>query len=396
MTEHFSFSKRTNWDIGSNDLVKAYEQLKGKGVSIIDLTLSNPTQCGIAYPQESILRSFATAKNLVYEPNAKGLLKARQQVVKYYEERGILVSPEQILLTSSTSEAYSFIFRLLANVNDRILFPQPSYPLFQCLTELNDVRIGYYPLVYDKSWDIDFEELRGNVDATTKAVVLVNPNNPTGSFLRKHDVEDLNVFCKERGLAIICDEVFGDFIFEDRFAYAHLAGNKEVLTFTLSGLSKSMGLPQMKLAWIVVNGPVEVVQQALERLEIIADTYLSVATPSQQALEGWSTLRGSIQQSIQGRLERNVNFLKEYLTPIKFCELLKVDAGWYAILKIPANLSEDEWCQEFLLKDHVYTHPGYFFDFDSEAFIVLSLLPREDQFQEGIRRILRRVEDSLS
>jgi aspartate/methionine/tyrosine aminotransferase len=396
MSDHFPFSKRTNWQIGSNNLIKAYEELKGKGVSLIDLTLSNPTQCGLVYPQESILQSFQNPQNLVYKPDAKGLLKAREQVVRYYEGKGVLVSPDQILLTSSTSEGYSFIFRLLANVDDRILFPQPSYPLFQCLVELNDLRIGYYPLVYHKKWEVDFEELRGNVDETTKAIVLVNPNNPTGSFLKRDDIGDLNIFCKERGLAIICDEVFGDFIFEEESSYKTLAGNKEVLSFTMGGLSKALGLPQMKLAWIVVNGPSEIVQEAMARLEIIADTYLSVNTPSQQALESWFPFQTKIQTMIQERLDRNLSFLKEYFLPINFCELLHVEAGWYAVVKIPTHLSEDEWCQEFLSKDHVFVHPGYFFDFDCEAYIILSLLPREDQFQEGLRRLVQRIEDNIS
>ena len=389
------FAKRTDWPLSSNRITVAMEDLRRDGAAVLDLTESNPTRCGFAFPNEMILKSLGNEDNLRYEPLPQGSVRAREAVGGYYMAKGFDVSVENIILTSSTSEAYSYLFRLLVNAGERVLFPRPSYPLFQFLGDLNDVHLDFYTLTYTDRWGMDFDQIRRNIQTDTRALVLVNPNNPTGSFVAKKEKEWLNALCRERNLSIICDEVFGDFPLDPTAQGVSLVNNGDVLTFVLGGLSKTLGLPQMKLSWIILSGPAALVKTARERLEIIADTYLSVSAPVQNSLERWLPLKDQIQGGMKARLERNLQFLKERVRGGP-CRLFEPEGGWYAVLKIPATLSEEEWVLQFLQEDHVFVHPGYFFDFDDEAFIVVSLLPPEEVFEAGIDRVSKRIINSNS
>ncbi len=394
MSNTFAFSRRTEWAFGSNQISQAREDLRRRGVEVLDLTESNPTRCGLAYPSRALLSSLSHKANLLYEPSPQGSPQAREAVRQYYKGRGLDVPIERIVLTSSTSEGYSYLFRLLANPGEEVLFPKPSYPLFQFLADLNDVRLNYYSLIYDGRWHVDLRHLEGSLSALSKALVVVNPNNPTGSFLQKNEWEALQANRAFRNLAFICDEVFWDFTLEAG-DHVSLVNSHGPLTFTLGGLSKALALPQMKLSWIVISGPEDLVEQSRKRLEIIADTYLSVNTPVQNALTRWLPLSDTIQRGVMKRIQGNLNFLKKNVqgTP---CQFLKAEGGWYAVLRIPNTISEEEWALKFLKEDHVFIHPGYFFDFDREAFMVASLLPREKVFQDGIKRVLSRVQRETS
>jgi len=309
----------------------------------------------------------------------------RATICDYYREEGFTLSPEQIFLTSSTSEAYSYLFRLLTNAGDKFLFPKPSYPLFSFLGDLNDVEFNFYPLVYEQEWRIDLEKIKGMIDKKTKGLVLVNPNNPTGSFVQESERISLNKICG-RDMSIISDEVFWDFAWNNKIPRVSLVNNHDVLTFILGGLSKTLALPQMKLSWIIINGPKDLVKEASGRLEVIADTYLSVNTPAQQALKTWMPMRRDIQGQIKKRLQENMSCLER-----NGCRVLNTQGGWYAILELPSSKNEEEWLLEFLNKDRVLVHPGYFFDFENEPCVILSLLPPCSVFEEGLKRIVKRI-----
>jgi len=393
MTNSFHFSQRTNWELSSNKITTVVDSLKKDNVGIINLTESNPTQCGFGYPKR-ILKSLYDKKNFVYAPDAQGLLEARRAICEYYNAQQLDVRPEQIFLTSSTSEAYSYLFRLLADPDDEFLFPRPSYPLFQFLGDLNDITLGFYPLRYLNQWVIDFEALDDLLTAKTKGVVLVNPNNPTGSFIKAYELEALNQICQKHHLSIICDEVFHDFSFSTHQKYLSLVNNKSVLTFVLSGLSKTLGLPQMKLSWIVMSGPDSLVEDAKKRLEVIADTYLSVNTPVQQACGSWLKYHRDLQQQILKRIRQNLHLLQNFASKGIY-QLLNAEGGWYAVLKLFPNHKEEEIVLECLDRDHVFIHPGYFFDFPDEPYLVLSLLPQEDIFEKGVLRVLSRISQNF-
>jgi len=395
MPDNLIFSRRTDWELSLNELVASCQQLKENNVPVLDLTASNPTACGFSYPPQ-ILKGLSTKENLNYDPAPRGLLRARKAVVQYYASKGISLSSQQIFLTSSTSEAYSYLFRLLVNPGERIFFPQPSYPLFQFLADMNDVEMDRYPLIYDDGWKIDFNQLNERITPDTKALVLVNPNNPTGSFVKKHELTLLNDLCSRTNIPLISDEVFGDFSFEESEDYVSLINNNEALTFVLGGLSKTLGLPQMKLSWIVMSGPQNLVEKAQERLEVIADTFLSVNTPAQNALDQWLPLREGIQKEIKARLKQNLEFIQKQAALTSSCQLLKSEGGWYVILRIPKTRTEEEWALKLLNKYHVFVHPGYFFDFHEDAHVVISLLPPHNVFQEGVERILSRIEQEVS
>ena len=333
------FSHRTDWSFASNPLMLRLKELKERNVKILDLTESNPTRAGFSYPGKEILRSLSKPANMLYQPEPFGGLKAREAICKMYKRQGLCVVPSQVVLTSSTSEAYSFLFRLLLNPQEAVLFPRPSYPLFDFLAQLNDVKMQHYPLAYQQGWGVDGQGLKSLRTEKTKALVVVSPNNPTGSFVKEKELAVINQFCQERGLAIISDEVFLDYVFdEEKVKVKSLADNKSVLTFTLGGLSKSLGLPQMKLSWIVVSGPQEEVQEALKRMEIIADTYLSVNTPSQNALDDWFLQKEKIQKQIKKRAEKNRKTLKDALSKTSF-KLLHAEGGWYAIVRLADEVS---------------------------------------------------------
>ena len=382
------FSSRTNWTLAPNQLTKRLSALEQSGTEILDLTESNPTQVGFQYSSDVILSSLTDSKNLSYQPSPLGIREARETVAEYYNAKGASVHPDQILLTASTSEAYSAIFRLIANPGERVLMPRPSYPLFHFLTGLNDVELDPYTLTYHKTWRIDFDGIRKSFKPKTKAIVLVNPNNPTGSFVKKDELVKLNQFAEGNQLCIISDEVFADFQWEKKTdGLTTLAGNHQSLTFTLSGISKVLGLPQMKISWIVVSGPKELVRQSIERLEIILDTYLSVNAPAQNALHHWMQLKDRMQKQILKRVLSNRSFLQKSGQ----LEMLEADAGWYAVLKLPKKKSEEDWAIEILEKDHVLVHPGYFYDFQEEPFIVVSLLVDPSVFEAAITKISKRV-----
>lgn len=383
------FSSRTRWELSPNQLSLRLEKRRRAGLPILDLTESNPTGCEISYPSDEILAALSSPGSLIYEPSPKGLLEARVAIARYYAERGAKVDPEQIIMTASTSEAYAFIFRLLANPQDRIVVPRPSYPLIDFLATLNDVHIDPYPLRYERGWRIDFGTLAGSVSDRSRAILLVNPNNPTGSFLQRGERDSLVEFCRVRELAIVSDEVFADYAFvPNRDRVETMAGTREALTFALGGISKLLGLPQMKLAWICASGPVDLLNRALGRLEVIADTYLSVNTPAQRALPRWLALCDELTQQIRTRVLMNRRYLIDpsQASPVYTC--LDAEGGWYSVLRIPEIESEERLVLELLDSEGVLVHPGYFYDFDTDGYLVVSLLPPTPIFQCGIDRML--------
>lgn len=376
-------SSRLRWDLAPNRLTRLLDERRSAGAAILDLTESNPTAAGFAYPSDQILAALADPRALLYQPAAAGLPSARAAVSEYYSGR---VSPDRILLTASTSEAYAFVFKLLADPGDEVLVPRPSYPLFDFLAALDSVRVVQYPLVYHNSWTVDFEALAQSITSRTRAIVLVNPNNPTGSFLKQAELAELIALCRDRSLAIISDEVFSDYALEPGPQLVRsLRGVDEVLTFCLSGLSKVAALPQLKLGWIVTSG------LAFERLELIADTYLSVSAPVQWAAPTLLALRAQLQNQILARVRANRTFLANQIGPTSPWRLLATEGGWYAILEAPRIQTEEEWVLSLLANDGVLVQPGFFFDFEREAFLVLSLLTPEDVFRDGVRRILARI-----
>jgi len=358
---------------------------------ILDLTESNPSRCKFQSLDRSLVKSLGKKENLEYRPEPKGLESSREAIQKYYQERRIKISSNQLFLTSSTSEAYSFLFRLLANAGDHVLFPTPSYPLFQFLVDINDLEMGTYSLKADDQWQIDFEDLEASITAKTKIIVLVNPNNPTGSYMKADELEKLNEICLQNRLCLLSDEVFWDYSFGPDNQGVSLMQNVTVPSFVLGGISKTLGLPQMKLSWIAMDGPTEFISEASQRLEIISDTYLSVNTPTQNALADWMQKRPKIQDEIRQRLNDNRARLISEIKNDEVLSLCHGEGGWYSILKIPSTYSEEEWVLKFLREDQVYVHPGYFFDFENQAHIVVSLLTPSDTFQKGIQKILKRI-----
>ncbi len=388
------FSSRFKWNLESNQLALLIDEKRRVGARILDLTESNPTRAGFDYPAEEILAALAQPAAMLYEPAPRGLIVARQAVTGYYAERGFSVDPEHVHLTTGASEAYSYLFKLLADQHQSVLIPQPSYPLFEFLAALEGVDLRPYELsyVHDLGWRIDFDSVERAITSETRAIIVVSPNNPTGSFIKLHEVGRLNAICAERGLALIVDEVFGDYGFDaDDARAASLVSNDAALTFVMSGLSKILALPQMKLGWIVTNGPAGLRDEAIERLDLIADTFLSVGAPVQHAAPAWLQLRRPLQDQILNRARGNLNWLEQRLddSPLR---LLRVEGGWYATLELPRHLSEEDWVLTLLEKDDVLAHPGYFFDFPREAFLVLSLLPRVEIFCEAVNRIFARIE----
>jgi aspartate/methionine/tyrosine aminotransferase len=326
---------------------------------------------------------------LDYDPQPQGLVTAREAVSHYYRDEHEVfdLDPESLVLTTSTSEGYSYVFRLLCNVGDEILVPKPSYPLFEFLSDLQDVKLVPYPLIYDHGWQIDFPSLYKAVSHHTRAVVVVHPNNPTGSFVSDQERRDLNAFCREYDLAIIADEVFLDYP-HDGASRASFTTKSDVLTFTLSGLSKVSGLPQMKIAWIAATGPDVSRKQALARLEVIADTYLSMNAPIQYATETLLALRKNIQPLLLDRVRTNREELDHQLAKQKVCQRLAVDGGWYAVLRIPVTQTDEELAIELLRRYAVYVHPGHFYDFPNDGYLVVSLITPPEDFRRGIGHVL--------
>jgi alanine-synthesizing transaminase len=383
------FSKRTDWKLTPNRFTEVQRELRAAGREVVDLTVSNPTRVGLHYDAESILSSLSRREALDYDPQPKGPASARQAVASYYREQdgGSVVDPETIILTTSTSEGYSYVFRLLCNPDDEVLVPKPSYPLFEFLADLQDVTLTSYPLLYDHGWQIDFPSLARAVNPRTRAVVVVNPNNPTGSYVSASEQTQLNSFCREHGLAVIADEVFLDYP-HDRSPRPSFVHNQEALTFTLSGVSKISGLPQMKLAWIAVSGPAAAVGTAMDRLEIIADTYLSMNAPIQLAAPALLDQRKTIQPAILDRVRGNLAELDRQLAQQKTSQRLQLDGGWYAVLRVPVTRSDEELAIALLRQSSVLVHPGHFYDFPTDGYLIISLLTPPDEFREGARHIL--------
>jgi len=377
------FSRRTNWNTEESELARAHRLRVGAGLPIADLTASNPTRCGFAY-SASLLEELADPRALVYDPQPRGSLCAREAVCRYYADRGSLVRPEQVILTTSTSEAYSFLFRLLCDPGSEVVVAQPGYPLFDFLAVLDDVTLKAAPLVYDHGWQIDAEGFRRAITPATRAIVLVHPNNPTGHFTKPSEAEELARLCREFDLSLIVDEVFLDYGFKEA-GRSFAAGLDKVPLFVVSGLSKIAGLPQMKAAWIVATGPEQTA--ALDRLEVIADTFLSMNAPVQWALPGWLERRGEIQRQIRSRTAANLAELDRQLASLPAVNRLDVEGGWYAVLRIPA-LGPDEQTVLALLDAGVWVHPGYFFGFPPSGWLVVSLLGPEREFSTGVTALI--------
>jgi aspartate/methionine/tyrosine aminotransferase len=384
------FSSRTDWKLTHNRFTQTLEEVRATGAKILDLTLSNPTRAGLHYDEPAILKALAAPQAIDYDPQSKGLREAREAVAAYYREGHDVsgVDPEQLILTTSTSEGYSFVFRLLCNPGDELLVPKPSYPLFEFLADLEDVKLVSYPLIYDHGWQMDFPSMEKAVTSRTRAVVVVHPNNPTGSYVHAHELELLNAFCREHDMALIADEVFLDYAHDGKERQS-FATNREVLTFTLSGLSKIAALPQMKVAWVMTSGPEAESSAALARLEIIADTYLSMNAPIQWATPVLLGQRGSIQKQLRDRVLANLAELDRQLATQKACQRLSLEGGWYAILRVPVTKSDEELAIELLRERSVLVHPGHFYDFPSDGYLVLSLITPEAEFREAMRRVLR-------
>jgi aspartate/methionine/tyrosine aminotransferase len=358
------------------------------GAAILDLTESNPTHAGFSYPEE-IVQALADPRALRYDPQPAGSLAAREAVCRYYAETGHTVAPDQVVLTASTSEAYQYLFKLLADPGDEVLVPRPSYPLFEYLATMESLHVVSYPLVYHGGWSIDCGALAAAVTGRTRAIVLVNPNNPTGSFLKRDELR----FLQSLGRTLISDEVFADYAFtEDVRRVRTLAATTETLSFSMSGLSKIAGLPQMKLGWIAISGPAAESAEAMEKLEWIADTYLSVSTPVQQAAPRLLELGKGIQTQIAARVRANLAWLQSAIAADSPCRILTVEGGWYATLQVPRIRREEEWALDLLEQDNVLVQPGFFFDFESEAFLVLSLLTEPHTFREGGCLLLARID----
>jgi alanine-synthesizing transaminase len=385
------FSDRTNWKLTRNRLTEALDEARSSGARVLDLTISNPTRVGLRYDEQAVLQSLASPHAMDYDPQPKGLPSARAAVAAYYQtSHGINLDPERLILTTSTSEGYSFVFRLLCNPGDEVLVPKPSYPLFEFLADLQDVKLVPYPLIYDHGWQMDFPSLEKVVTKRTRGVVVVHPNNPTGSFVHPQEQQSLNDFCREHELAVISDEVFLDYA-HDRAGQQSVASNQDVLTFTLSGVSKVSALPQMKVAWIVTSGPEAEVKAAQARLEVIADTYLSMNAPIQWAVPALLDQRKNIQEQLLERVLGNLAELDRQLTAQKACRRLTVEGGWYAVLRIPVTQTDEELAVDLLRRKSVLVHPGHFYDFPNDGYLVLSLITPRAEFTDGVRKLLEVV-----
>jgi alanine-synthesizing transaminase len=382
-------SHRLSWNAEENALTRALFARRAAGLEVLELTESNPTRAGLPRDEAALLAALNGPRTLSYEPDPKGLRAAREAVARYYADKGARVDPERIVLTASTSEAYSWLFKLLCDPGDQVLVPEPSYPLFGWLTALESVASVPYELRFDGEWHLEPGSLRTALDAAprARALLVVSPGNPTGAFLKEAERALLAQACRERGLALISDEVFADFAARpDPRRVATVAAHDDVLSFALSGLSKVAGLPQLKLSWCAVSGPVAEADRAVAQLELIADTFLSVGSPVQHAAAALLESRHSFQRALRERLERNLRALHAARPDGAPWDVLPAEGGWSAILSVPRARSEEAWALA-LLEAGVLAHPGYFFDFPSGAHLVLSLLPEEAIFAEAVARI---------
>jgi alanine-synthesizing transaminase len=386
------FSERVPSDLRQNRLADALADRRRQNRDVIDLTASNPTRAGFAYP-EGLLAPLADPRGLVYTPEPLGLVEARLAVVADFARRGLTVDADNLALTASTSEAYSLLFKVLCAPGDEVLIPRPSYPLFDHLTRLDAVTAIPYDLEYHTRWSVDLGSIEGAIGEKTRAVLIVSPNNPTGQFVETPEVDAIVRLAREHDLAIISDEVFADYPLETGSAPSgQLLRRHDVVGFTLGGLSKSIALPQAKLAWMAISGPQETLPAVRARLELACDTYLSVSTPIQLAAAELLERGSDVRRQVCERLAENYRTLKARAGDVRSCDVLKTEGGWYTVLRVPSIMAEEELVLALLEEDGVLVHPGYFFDFPREAFLVLSLLPPRDRFAEGVSRILRRFE----
>ena len=386
------FSNRIASDLTPNRLSTAIARLREAGIEFDDLTESNPTRVGIDYPGR-LLEALAQPSGLTYAPEPFGLPSARDAVAGDFRRRGMSVPRDRIVLTASTSDAYSMLFKLLCDPGDEVLVPAPSYPLFEYLAALDSVQTRTYQLEYHGAWSLDIDGLRRATTDRTRAIVVVNPNNPTGSYLKCAELDALATHCRAHGLALVGDEVFAEYVLDAELPRtSSVLAQRQALTFSLGGLSKGLGLPQLKLGWMVAAGPEEFVRPALERLEVICDTYLSVATPVQAGLPALLTEGAGIRTAIRDRVTRNYRALLKTAPRCPSVDVLPAEGGWYAVIQVPAMQSEESLVLHLLDHDRVLVHPGYFFDFPREAFLVLSLLPRPEVFDRAVSRVLDRVE----
>jgi aspartate/methionine/tyrosine aminotransferase len=383
------FSRRTQWTLSENAIAKAIEAHRRAGRSFIDLTETNPTRVGLPLPTELSACALSSSRMLEYSPISFGLPEAREAISRYF---GGAVSADQICLAASTSEAYSWLFKLLCDPGDRVLVPTPGYPLFDYLAALEGVELALYRSRVWDDWSIDFEHLEGQVNERTKAIVVVAPNNPTGALLPSADFERLVELCQRYSLALISDEVFADYVINTNGRIRSLAGRTELLTFVLSGLSKVCLLPQLKVGWIAASGPATQLAEALGRLEIIADSFLSVSTPSQLMVSSVLDARQQIQASLKQRLSTNRDVLEGELRESP-ASVLRSDGGWSAVIRVPQVRTDAAWVLKLLEEAEVLVHPGYFFDFESDGYLVVSLLPAEDAFSSAVRRLGRTVSE---
>ncbi len=390
MSPTLQFSARTSWNLQATPYAAALAVLRASDAPFFDLTASNPTTCGFEYDSAEILRELSRPECLEYDPNPRGLPVARGAVAQYYAETASAEIPiEQVFLTTSTSEAYSYLFRLHCDPGAEVLIAQPSYPLFEFLADLDDVRLVPYPLFYDHGWHIDTAALTARITPQTRAIVVVHPNNPTGHFTSAQEREALQHICRQHSLPLIVDEVFLEYPLQTGTKSSFASGENPVLTYVLSGLSKVAGLPQMKAAWIAVFGPAPLLAEATARLEMIADTFLSITAPVQHALPFLLAKRQSIRRQILSRVRRNLAALDRRIRQDSKVSRLEVQAGWYAVLRVPALMSGEALAIRLLQEQQVIVHPGYFYGFDGDGWIVLSLLPPSAEFAEGIERLIR-------
>lgn len=388
-------SSRLPSDLSPNATARAAVALRARGVPVIDLTESNPTRAGFAY-SEHLLGPLADRRAFEYEPHPLGLRTAREAVADDFLRRGLDVSPDHIGLTAGTSEAYAFLFKLFCDPGDAVLVPQPSYPLFEHLTRLESVRPVPYALEYHGTWRIDLDGVRDAVSDRTRALLVVSPNNPTGSFLHSDDLVQLTELCASRDIALIGDEVFADYALDPSPAAASVLTQSNALTCSLGGLSKSAGLPQLKLGWTAFTGPSSALATALAAYEVIADAFLSVSTPVQVAAPTLITEGARVRAQIHARVSSNLTRLREIAADYPAARVLTCEGGWSAVVQVPALRSEEALVLQLLNEEHVLVHPGYFFDFAREAFVVVSLLVEPDSFAQGVSRLLARATTPMS
>ena len=365
--------------------------MRARSADVLDLTESNPTRVGLRYP-EALLAPLSGPRGLSYQPDPRGLQGAREAIAEDCARRGARVDPADVVLTASTSEAYSWLFKLLCNPGDSVLVPRPSYPLFEHLTRLEGVRVEPYDLTYHGRWEVDLASLQ-SASSDVRVVLAVSPNNPTGSYISASDLDGLSAFCRARACPLIVDEVFADYPLDAPSSLTDVAVKADaLLTFTLAGFSKSVGLPQLKLAWIIVGGPPSERAAALAALELIADTYLSVGTPVQEAARDILEHAAPVRAAIHDRVRKNLEIVRREVARHPSCELLRAEGGWSAVIRIPAIGSEEEFVVGLLEQEHVLVHPGFFFDFAAEAYVVASLLPPSDVFSAACARMLARAD----